>query len=107
MSNCIPDSHAKILQIRLLSVVPRVAAALSLAQQLYQRWVGTRRLWDGWLQTGLVLVIMIVDFLCSWCGRNWHRCWRLVRLRQRLTQLFYDLVPLVLFSALCCNFLRY
>ena len=64
MPNCIPDSHAKILQIAFLGIVPLVAVALSLSQQLYKRGVSARRLRDRRLQAGLVRVVVVVD-LCS------------------------------------------
>ena len=32
MPHCIPDSHAKILQIALLGIVPRITVGLPLAQ---------------------------------------------------------------------------
>ena len=64
MPYSIPESHAEILQIALLGIVPLVAVALSLSQQLYQGWVSTRRLRDRRLQAGLVRVVVVVD-LCS------------------------------------------
>ena len=64
MPHGVAQSHPHILQIGLLRVVPRVAVALSLLQQLYQRGVSARRLRDRRLQAGLVRVVVVVD-LCS------------------------------------------
>ena len=58
MPHSVSQSHTKVLHIALLRVVPLVAIALALSQQLYKRWVRARRLWDRRLQTGLMGVIV-------------------------------------------------
>ena len=64
MPHGVAQSHAEILQIALLGVVPRITIALPFTQQLYQRGVSARRLRDRRLQAGLVRVVVVVD-LCS------------------------------------------
>ena len=73
MAHGVSQSHTKVLQIALLRVVSLVAATLSLSQQLYKRGVRARRMWDRWLQTGLVLMVVIVYFLRRGRGRDRHR----------------------------------
>ena len=78
--NGVAKSHTKVLQIALLGIVALVAAALPLAQQLYQCRVRARRLRHRRLQTGLVLVVVIMYFLGRGRRWNWHRGGSLVRL---------------------------
>ena len=81
MPHGVSQGKPDILQVALLRVVPLVAIALSLSQQLYKRWVRARRLWDRRLQTGLVLMVVIVYFLRRGRTRNGHRGGCRVRLR--------------------------
>ena len=60
MPHGVAQSHTKVLQIAFLGIVPLVAVALSLSQQLYKRGFRARRLWDRWLQARLVCMIVLV-----------------------------------------------